>query len=110
MIPDWKQALSAATATISPLGRIHIVDFGDLENMPGTVRKALLAWLRLFHVEPRVELLGALAENAEKFEKFQILTGRYAFILASTAPGLSGITFPVALGSQGPDKTGFGSR
>ena len=78
--------------------------------MPGTVRKALLAWLRLFHVEPRVELLGALAKNSEKFDKFQMLTGRYAFILVSVASGLSGIAFSVALESQGPDKTGFGSR
>ena len=96
MIPDWKQALSSAAAALSPTGRIHIVDFGDLQNLPGPMRGALLAWLRLFHVQPRMELLGALERNKEKFRKYQVLTGRYAFLLTSGASGLSGIKLPVA--------------
>jgi S-adenosylmethionine-diacylgycerolhomoserine-N-methlytransferase len=107
MIPDWRQALSATTGALSPAGRVHVVDFGDLQNLPGPARAALLSWLRLFHVEPRAELLGALEGMIEKYERFELLTGRYAFILTTKAAGLAGTDFPVALRSQGADKTGF---
>lgn len=105
MIPDWRQALNAACAALSPTGRIHVVDFGDLRNLPRPARRALLAWLRFFHVEPRVELLGALEGMAKKFERFELLTGRYAFALTSTAMGLADLDFSVALRSQAADKT-----
>jgi len=105
MIPDWKQALNAAAAALAPTGRIHVVDFGDLASLPGSARSALLAWLRLFHVEPRGELLDVLERDSDKFEEFQLLTGRYAFVLRTSAEGLMDLTFPVALQSQGPDKT-----
>ena len=47
MIPDWRRrALEAASAVLSPEGRIHVVDFGDLAGIPRPVRQwALLAWL-----------------------------------------------------------------
>lgn len=77
MIPDWKGALAAARAALAPGGRIHIVDFGDLEGFAGPLRAALLAWLRLFHVAPRAELQGALEG---KPGDFRVLTGRYAFL------------------------------
>lgn len=89
MIPDWKQALSAASAALRPGGRIHVVDFGDLGSCPGLARRALLHWLGLFHVQPRVELLETLEQNAGKCDNFQILMGRYAFVLTSSAAGLS---------------------
>ena len=108
MIPDWKQALRAASGALAPAGRIHVVDFGDLAGLPAVIRSALLKWLHLFHVTPRDELLCALERNADKCEIFQILAGRYAFILRSSASGLSGLVFPVALRSQGADKTPAG--
>ena len=77
MIPDWKAALAAAGAALAPAGRIHIVDFGDLAGFAGPLRGALLAWLRLFHVAPRTELLGSLEKSPGDF---QVLTGRYAFL------------------------------
>jgi len=77
MIPDWKAALAAADAALAPGGRIHIVDFGDLTGFAGPLRRALLAWLRLFHVAPRTELLGSLESSPGDF---QVLTGRYAFL------------------------------
>jgi len=77
MIPDWKQALGAATAALAAGGRVHIVDFGDLTGFARPLRRALLAWLALFHVAPRTELLGSL-ESAPG--EFQVLTGRYAFL------------------------------
>lgn len=107
MIPDWRQALQAASAVLSRQGRIHIVDFGDLAGIPQPARWALFAWLRRFHVEPRVELMRELEENATKFDEFQILAGRYAFILVSKGCGLPGAHRRVASGSQGMDKTGL---
>jgi S-adenosylmethionine-diacylgycerolhomoserine-N-methlytransferase len=89
MIPDWRQALGTASGALSQSGRIHIVDFGDLEGLPRPLRRPLLAWLKLFHVEPRIELLGDLERSAKKNDVLQILTGRYAFVLASRADGFS---------------------
>ena len=83
MIPDWRQALIAAANAISPRGSVHIVDFGDLKTLPG--KSLLRAWLRLFHVAPRAELLEALeAEFGQSGKALTLLPGRYAFRL--TAP------------------------
>lgn len=79
MIPDWKQALTAASAALSESGRIHIVDFGDLGGLGGAGRAILLAWLRLFHVTPRVELLHTFERNNSA--ALRVLPGRYAFLL-----------------------------
>ncbi|HVV64454.1 MAG TPA: class I SAM-dependent methyltransferase [Rhizomicrobium sp.] len=106
MIPDWKQALSAAASALAPEGRVHIVDFGDLEGLPVAARKALLAWLELFHVEPRRELLQGLCGAFDKSQSIQVLPGRYAFLFSAPAASLKTITFPVARQSQPPNKTG----
>lgn len=37
MIPEWKQALVAASQALSPGGKIHIVDFGDLRDSGSAV-------------------------------------------------------------------------
>ena len=81
MIPDWKLALASASASLSATGRIHVVDFGDLGGLGGAGRAVLLAWLRLFHVTPRVELLHAFEQDASAF--LHLLPGRYAFLLTS---------------------------
>ena len=64
MIPDWKQALRSASASLSAAGRIHIVDFGDLGGLSRVGKAILLAWLRLFHVAPRVELLQGFERDS----------------------------------------------
>lgn len=96
MIPDWKQSLRAAALSLSAGGRIHIVDFGDLEGLIAPARKTLLAWLRLFHVEPRVELLDGLERLAHADQNFRVLPGRYAFLLTCAGAGLLDIGSPVA--------------
>jgi len=105
MIPDWKQSLRAAIDALSPAGRLHIVDFGDLGGLPSPGRKALLRWLALFHVEPRAELLAVLEKTVGKNAILQILPGRYAFLLTCPRDGLSSIGEAVARQSQGEDKT-----
>lgn len=105
MIPDWKQSLKAAAAALSPDGRIHIVDFGDLQGLAGPARKALLGWLALFHVEPRAELLNALENVSREGAYLRVLSGRYAFLLSCRGDGFSALRTPVAPQSQGADKT-----
>jgi S-adenosylmethionine-diacylgycerolhomoserine-N-methlytransferase len=76
MIPDWRRALAAGRAALSDQGVVHIVDFADLRDLPG--RSLLRAWLRLFHVNPRAELLDELAASHGE-SALTFLPGRYAF-------------------------------
>jgi S-adenosylmethionine-diacylgycerolhomoserine-N-methlytransferase len=81
MIPDWKQALSAASQSLMPGGKIHVVDFGDLAGLGSWGRRLMLAWLRLFHVAPRVELLQSFEQSQQG--GLRILPGRYAFLVST---------------------------
>jgi S-adenosylmethionine-diacylgycerolhomoserine-N-methlytransferase len=102
MIPDWRQALIAAANAISDAGSVHIVDFGDLKNLPG--KSLLRAWLGLFHVVPRAELLEGLeAEFGQSGKALTLLPGRYAFRLTAPKGKLGALS--VAPLSQGRFKT-----
>jgi S-adenosylmethionine-diacylgycerolhomoserine-N-methlytransferase len=83
MIPDWRAALAAGSRSLSPSGRLHIVDFGDLTGLGRWAERTMRAWLRLFHVTPRVEFLAALEGVAGNEGELTLLFGRYAFILSS---------------------------
>jgi S-adenosylmethionine-diacylgycerolhomoserine-N-methlytransferase len=87
MIPDWKQALKNAGGALTPEGKIHVVDFGDLGGA-GLRRQLLRSWLNLFHVEPREELLRTL--EAVKGDLFHLhtLPGRYAFLFRGRGEAL----------------------
>ena len=91
MIPDWRAAIRAAANSLGPAGRIHIVDFGDLEGLPGPFKAGLRRWLALFHVTPRAELLAVLEKlAAEKDDvNLQMLPGRYAFVLSGSGAALA---------------------
>jgi S-adenosylmethionine-diacylgycerolhomoserine-N-methlytransferase len=101
MIPDWKQALRAAGDSLNPGGKIHVVDFGDLEGF-GPLRMALGWWLSLFHVAPREELLRTLEGKADSAgANLRTLPGRYAFLFSGMADMLTeNVNFDVAQGSQ----------
>ncbi len=79
MIPDWKQALSAAQAALAADGKVHAVDFGDLKGLGRIAERLLRGWLALFHVAPREELLRTI-ENGDNKGRLELLAGRYAFI------------------------------
>jgi S-adenosylmethionine-diacylgycerolhomoserine-N-methlytransferase len=83
MIPDWRGALANAAAHVRADGFIHVVDFGDLKGLWSPFARGLRAWLRLFHVAPRDELLSALEGLAGTREdaSLTLLPGRYAFVL-----------------------------
>jgi S-adenosylmethionine-diacylgycerolhomoserine-N-methlytransferase len=87
MIPDWKQALKSASAALTQDGEIHIVDFGDLTGLGSVGSHLLGAWLKIFHVSPRVEILrkleATIPEKSRKRELLTLLPGRYAFLWRS---------------------------
>lgn len=66
MIPDWHGALDHALARLAPSGRLHIVDFGRQEDLPGPVAAAVFAWLRFNCVTPRADLETCLRAQAAR--------------------------------------------
>lgn len=56
MIPDWQGALDHAAGCLAPGGQLHVVDFGDLQDLPSAAQSLLRRWLAMFHVEQRAAL------------------------------------------------------
>lgn len=86
MIPDWKQALKSASMALAEDGELAVVDFGDLTGLGPVAGGLLRAWLRLFHVTPRTEIVAALegdSRDGAGDSRLTLLPGRYAFIWKS---------------------------
>jgi S-adenosylmethionine-diacylgycerolhomoserine-N-methlytransferase len=66
MIPQWQAALAHAHSLLAPAGELHIVDFGQCENIPPRFRTLLFRWLAAFHVSPRVDLKAVLTQLASQ--------------------------------------------
>lgn len=66
MIPDWRAAISAASAVLAPGGELHIVDFGQQRALPRWFARMLGRWLTKFHVTPRAELFDYCADLAAR--------------------------------------------
>jgi S-adenosylmethionine-diacylgycerolhomoserine-N-methlytransferase len=64
MIPAWEATISAAVSALNPGGQLHIVDFGQQEQLPAWFRTMLRNWLARFHVEPRGGLADIVADVA----------------------------------------------
>lgn len=64
MIPDWRAALDQAARVLALGGKLHIVDFGQQERLPGWFRAILFSWLARFEVSPRVEMEPELEKLA----------------------------------------------
>jgi S-adenosylmethionine-diacylgycerolhomoserine-N-methlytransferase len=64
MIPGWEGAVSAALRALAPDGSLHIVEFGQQEDLPRWFKTGLHAWLRKYHVTPRVNLQSELSRQA----------------------------------------------
>jgi S-adenosylmethionine-diacylgycerolhomoserine-N-methlytransferase len=66
MIPIWREALAAGAGRLAPNGRMHVVDFGQQDRLPGWFKRFLFTWLKSFHVSPRADLeeeLGIIARR-----------------------------------------------
>ncbi|WP_249406350.1 class I SAM-dependent methyltransferase [Rhizobium sp. CFBP 13726] len=82
MIPDWEKAIDAALAALSPQGSLHIIDFGQQENLPNVMGSALKSWLARFHVTPRATLEQALEKRlapAKADMMFEVIGSGYAW-------------------------------
>ena len=89
MIPDWHRVLQAAISRLAPGGRLHVVDFGNQERLPGIARALLLRWLTMFDVTPRDDLedvLSKMAEGARANLRFQRPFRGYAQYAVLTLP------------------------
>ena len=89
MIPNWTLVLEAAISRLKPGGRLHIVDFGRQERLPGIARALLLRWLKLFDVTPRDDLervLSAMAAASGAELKFERPFRGYAQYAVLTLP------------------------
>jgi S-adenosylmethionine-diacylgycerolhomoserine-N-methlytransferase len=60
MIPRWRETLGRALDILSPVGSLHLVDFGDCAGLPGPFKAGLRRWLAAFDVRPRDDLSDAL--------------------------------------------------
>lgn len=60
MIPDWQTALACSLGQTAPGGQLALVDFSQQAQLPGWFSKGLLAWLALFHVAPRADLIAQI--------------------------------------------------
>jgi S-adenosylmethionine-diacylgycerolhomoserine-N-methlytransferase len=88
MISEWQHVLEGAVRLLSPGGRLHVVDFGNLEHLPA-MRAPLLRWLALFGVTPRDALeqeLSALALASGADVRFERLFLGYAQYAVLTLP------------------------
>lgn len=64
MIPGWTGAIDASLAALSPGGSLHVVDFGQQEELPKWFKALLQGWLARFHVTPRADLEEVLKQKA----------------------------------------------
>ena len=80
MIPDWRAALGRASA-LTPQGRAHIVDFGDLKRLTPFIANGLRGWLQFFHVTPK-RAFGPFGRRRRprRTGNLSVLSGRYAFL------------------------------
>lgn len=91
MIPLWQAVLTQASRMLAPGGELHIVDFGQQENLPTLFRSILRKWLAWFHVAPRAELRESLEEVARSQGAslhFVTVKGGYAWRFAVKKPAL----------------------
>jgi S-adenosylmethionine-diacylgycerolhomoserine-N-methlytransferase len=91
MIPDWRRVVQAAVGHLKPGGRLHIVDFGGQERLPGIARTLLRRWLVMFDVAPRDDLKAALSAISDacraelRFER--PFRGYAQYAVLTLAPG-----------------------
>ncbi len=89
MIPPWQAALQQAYAAVAPGGSLHVVDFGQQAQLPGSFKKGLGMWLAKFSVEPRADLeaeLQKIAATDNGTLQFQRLYRDYAHYAVLTKP------------------------
>lgn len=86
MIPAWAKALDHAAGFVAPGGSLHVVDFGQCEDLPKMFQAGLFAFLRHYEVTPRCELrqavesCGAVHSMKETFHRLHRGYTHYAVL------------------------------
>jgi S-adenosylmethionine-diacylgycerolhomoserine-N-methlytransferase len=65
MIPDWRGAVARTLDVLTMDGALHIVDFGQCEELPAAFRRLLFAWLARFSVTPIADFEQEIARQAQ---------------------------------------------
>lgn len=89
MIPGWEKTIPTALAALAPGGSLHIVDFGEQQDLPRWFRTGLRAWLAKFHVAPRDSLREVLESERQRTGAslyFERLYRGYAMRVVITQP------------------------
>jgi S-adenosylmethionine-diacylgycerolhomoserine-N-methlytransferase len=72
IIPGWERVIDSGLAVLARGGSLHVIDFGEQQQLPGWSRRALRAWLKRFHVSPRPELEAVMLDAAIRhFGRFE---------------------------------------
>jgi S-adenosylmethionine-diacylgycerolhomoserine-N-methlytransferase len=91
MIPDWGRAFEHALHQLAPGGRLHVVDFGQCEELSNAFKRPLFAFLAHYKVTPRSDLPVLAARIAEQKKGFATkarnLHYGYTSYISVTAPG-----------------------
>lgn len=66
MVDEPEAAACAAVRSLAPGGTLHIVDFGDMAELPPWFRHAITAWLARFGVRHRPEVAASLQALAAR--------------------------------------------
>ncbi len=110
MIGDPAATVSHALTLLRPGGRLHIVDFADMADLPPLAAAALRTWLGWFEVTPRpdaAERLELLAASGHGRLERRRLLGGYAellrFQLGWSSSGYAGnALIPISLSASWP--------
>jgi S-adenosylmethionine-diacylgycerolhomoserine-N-methlytransferase len=86
MVPEWQMALRHAFSLLAADGELHIVDFGQCEELPRSFRTLLFRWLDLFHVSPRAGLKTELAKIPGASVHFEAPYRGYAWLATIRRP------------------------
>lgn len=85
MFDEPAEAVVSAHAALAPAGRLHVVDFGLMQDLPAPLRALLRRWLLAFHVHPsdvpRQTLERLSAETGAALEVKE-LAGGYARLMS----------------------------
>ncbi|MBX2854107.1 MAG: class I SAM-dependent methyltransferase [Rhodobacteraceae bacterium] len=77
MIPPWREAVAQSLTALTVDGTLHVVDFGQQEQLPEWSKKILGWWLAKFHVSPRPDLSEAMHEAAAAVNRASEIRGLY---------------------------------